>query len=233
MKSKIAIILSSIILMSCGQEEEVKHSGKCTLVLDLSHENVPQIAITRGAGQELAIQILRPDGSVYLDYASGTVPDKVTLDAGVVYTIKAFSPNQETWHTANDGIGEACYYGETSVSAGEDEVVYCRYQVPMTNYAVTFTLPELFDQLFTSYSLTIHTQNRDVTLHQADIEAYFPVDNQGFTYRLQATNTDGMTYSSTPATYTDIQNGRIYQLCYGYDYSTIISGATIQIHDGM
>lgn len=230
MKRTGITILAAALLASCAQED-IARSGKGTLVLDLSRKNVPQAAHTRAVSSELAIQILTPDGSVYKEYAAGAAPDKVQLDANVVYTVKAYTPNQETWQTANDGRGEACYYGETTVTAIEDEVVYCKYQVPMANYAVTFTLPDHFDQLFTSYSLTLHTTDRDVTLRQAGTKAYFPVDGQGFTYQLQATNTDGAEFSSPTGTCTDVQNGRMYRVNYSYDFGRPSSSASIDISD--
>lgn len=230
MKRTGITILAAALLASCAQED-IARSGKGTLLLDLSRKNVPQAAHTRAVSSELAIQILTPDGSVYKEYAAGAAPDKVQLDANVVYTVKAYTPNQETWQTANDGRGEACYYGETTVTAIEDEVVYCKYQVPMANYAVTFTLPDHFDQLFTSYSFTLHTTDRDVTLRQAGTKAYFPVDGQGFTYQLQATNTDGKTSRHSEIDFPEVAVGKLYNIMYSYasDYNT--GGIDIDITD--
>lgn len=231
MKRIFFIILAAVFLASCSQEDTVS-SGKGTLILRLSRENVPQVASsTRAVSPSLSLQILRPDGSVYQEYPAGSVPDKVTLEAGVVYTIKAFTSNQQTWQTANDGRGEACYYGETTASAGVDQVTVCSYQVPMTNYAVSFSLPEYFDMLFTSYSFALHTEERDVTLTQADVKAYFSVDDQGFTYQLQATNNDGKTSRHGTVDYSEVSAGKLYNVKYSYasDYNT--GGIDIDITD--
>lgn len=230
MKRIISIISAFILLVSCSQED-VLHSGKATLILDVSRENVPQASVTRAVSSVLAIQILTPDGSVYQEYQAGSVPDKVILDAGVVYTIRAFSPNQGIWQNANDGRGEACYYGETSVTAVEDEVVYCRYKVPMTNYAVTFTLPELFDQLFSTYSLSLQTVERNVVLTQAETKAYFSVDDKGFTYQLQATNNDGKTSRHSEIEYPEVAAGKLYNIKYVYASDFNTGGIDIDIED--
>lgn len=230
MKRIVFIISAIFLLISCSQEDML-HSGKATLVLDVSRGNIPQASVTRAVSPVLAIQILTPDGTVYQEYQAGMVPDKITLDAGVVYTVKAFSPNQETWQNANEGRGEACYYGETSVTAVEDEVVYCRYQVPMTNYAITFTLPELFDNLFSSYSLNLHTVERDVTLTLTETKAYFSVDDKGFTYQLQATNNDGKTSRHSEIEYPEVVAGKLYNIKYVYASDFNTGGIDIDIED--
>lgn len=229
-RATLIISAATIMLASCSQDE-VTHAGKATMILDLTYENMPQITVTRAVSPGLSIQILTPDGTVYQEYAAGAVPDKVTLEGGVTYTVKAFTPNQDTWQTANDGRGEACYYGETTVTAIEDEVVYCRCSVPMTNYAVTFSLPDHFDELFSSYGFVLHANGKDVTLQQSGTNAYFSVDSQGFTYHLQAVNTDGAEFSTTPATYTDVQAGKMYQLSYDYDFGSAAAVASLQIHN--
>ena len=230
MKRLIYFILSGILLTSCSQEA-VEHTGKCTVILDISRINAPQVANTRAVSSELAIQIIKPDGTVYLEYAAGSVPGKVTLDAGVLYTIRAFSPNQESWQSANEGRGEACYYGETTISAQEDEVALCSYQVPMTNYAVTFTLPNLFDLLFTSYTFTLHTESRDVVLSETGVKAYFSPDAKGFTYQLQATNNDGKTSRHSVVEYPEVNAGKLYNIKYVYASDFNTGGIDIDITD--
>ena len=229
-RATLIISAATIMLASCSQDE-VTHAGKATMILDLTYENMPQITVTRAVSPGLSIQILTPDGTVYQEYAAGAVPDKVTLEGGVTYTVKAFTPNQDTWQTANDGRGEACYYGETTVTAIEDEVVYCRCSVPMTNYAVTFSLPDHFDEMFSAYVFTVHANGRDAVLRRSDARAYFSVDTEGFTYRLQATNTDGAEFSSPTGTCTDVQNGRMYRVNYSYDFGRPSSSASIDISD--
>lgn len=230
MKRLILFILTGLLLASCSQEEVV-HTGKCTVILELSRGNVPQVANTRAVSPELALQILKPDGTIYLEYAAGSVPAKVTLDAGVLYTIRAFSPNQQSWQTANDGRGEACYYGETTISAQEDEVALCSYQVPMTNYAVSFTLPDLFDLLFTTYSFTLHTEDRDVVLSEAGSKAYFTPDTKGFTYQLQATNNDGKTSRHSEVEFPEVTAGKLYNIKYVYASDFNTGGIDIDITD--
>lgn len=226
----IYIVLLTISLASCSQQELPAREGAMgTLCLSLSRQGVPQIA-TRAVDSDLALTLTRGDGSVYKAFPAGGVPASIQVEAGVTYTLCAYTDNQDTWQTANSGKGEACYWGETTVSVGEDETVYCTYRVPMLNYAVTLTLPELFDALFTSYTFSLASQGRETVSIREGEKAYFAVD-AGFTYRLTATNNDNKTSSHSAIEYPDVEAGKLYNIKYVYGSDINQGGIDIEITD--
>lgn len=223
-------ILGALSLASCANEEWTPHAQSTgTLVLNLSTGHTPQVA-TRAVDDDLTIELWDENGNLYKKFQPGQTPNKILLQADKPYTIKAYTDNQNSWQTANQGTGAACYYGETSVTVAEDETVYCTYQVPMTNYAVTLTLPDLFEFLFKSYTLTLTSPGREEVRIQAGEKAYFAIGN-GFTYKLTATNNDNKTSSHSAIEYTDTQAGKLYNIIYIYGSDLNQGGIDIEITD--
>lgn len=226
----IYMLLQAVLLASCSQQELPARDGTTgTLCLSLSRQGVPQVA-TRAVDSDLALTLTRQDGSVYKTFPAGAVPSSIQVEAGVKYTLCAYTDNQDTWQTANSGKGEACYSGETTVTVGEDETVYCTYRVPMLNYAVTLTLPEFFDALFTSYTFSLASQGRETVYVRQGEKAYFAVD-AGFTYRLTATNNDNKTSSHSAIEYPDVEAGKLYNVKYVYGSDINQGGIDIEITD--
>lgn len=226
-------MVAALSLASCTQEEFREPTiGKGTLVLNVGTGQSPRV-VTRAVDSDLVLELYKSDGTLYRHYDAGTAPDKIELEAGEVYTVKAYTDNQETWQTDNDGAGAACFYGDTTVSVSEDETVYCTYKVPMTNYAVTFSLPDKFDQLFTSKTFTVKSGSRTVELTQEGTKAYFSVDAEGFKYQLQATNTDGKTSRHSLIDYPDVEAGKRYNVKYIYSTDLSTGGIEIDITDNM
>lgn len=229
MKHFIYILLLPILcLMSCQSEEVTSQNAKGMLDLTLQRGPVPAVS-TRAVAEGLAVTLLNPDGTVYKEYSAGNVPSKIELTADVEYTLRVYSPNQSTWQTANDGKGEACYFGETTVTVGEDEIVYVTYSVPMANYAVTLTLPELFNDLFKSYTFSLSSGGRNVTLQEGE-KAYFAVPD-AFSYKLAATNNDDKTSQHSAIEYPDVEAGKLYNIKYVYGTSLNAGGVDIEITD--
>ena len=224
MKKTLLLLLPVVLCLfcACSQDEgETMGSGRATLALDVVRDNVPQIA-SRAVDAGLAVKMLYSDGTVYKAFTAGNVPSKIDLEPGVTYTLVAYSDNQDNWATANNGRGEACYYAETEVCAGEDETAYCTLQVPMTNYAATLTLPELFNTLFTSYTFTLTSGSRTLQLNEGE-KAYFSTEDGGFTYTFQATNLDGETFSHEVRRVTDVLHGMLYNVRYGFSSDSSVS----------
>lgn len=225
----ILFVYACVVLAACQSEDFFDQTEyTATLDLTLSRGPLPSMA-QRSVAEGLAVQLVNPDGTIYREYAAGAVPDKITLVADVVYTLRAYSENQTTWQTANDGKGEACYYGTTTVSASADEVKRLTYAVPMTNYAITLTLPELFDELFKSYTFALSSTGRNVTIHEGE-KAYFAVP-EPFGYRLTATNTDDKTSQHSLLEVSDVVAGKLYNIHYLYATSTTSGGIDIEITD--
>lgn len=214
-----------LLLSACQSNEVEPTSGQGTLVLDLYRGTIPSVQ-SRAVADGLAVKFLNPDGTEYESYAAGEIPAKIVLKANVEYKIQVYSDNQTTWQTANGGKGEACYWGETTVSVGEDETVYVTYAVPMSNYAVTMTLPEMFNDLFKSYTFSL---NSNITIKEGE-KAYFAVPD-AFTYRLTATNNDDKTSSHSAIEYPDVEAGKLYNIKYVYGTTLNAGGIDIEITD--
>ena len=147
------IQLILLALTSCQSEIPVPEQGDCYLELNLSRKGVAKRQ-TRAIDNDLALKILNENGEVYTQYRAGSVPHKLVLSPGT-YTVVAYTENQDNWSKANDGRGEACYYGSCQVEMAFDQTTYANLQVPMTNYAVTLALPEYFHDFFPSYTFSL------------------------------------------------------------------------------
>ena len=212
MKRILYILLSVFALSACQQHELPEHE-ECVLELDIVCAHVPVIA-TRAIDADLAVSILDDKGQEYSHYAAGEVPDKIVLKPGL-FAVRVYTDNQTTWHTANNGKGEGCYYASQLVQMEADRATRLTMAVPMTNYAVGLELPELFDELFSSYQFTLKNGGREVVIRDGE-EAYFSVADGGFTYALSAVNADGVSNAHAPIEITSVQSGKKYLICYDY-----------------
>ena len=223
-----------LFLFACQSNEIETTSGQGTLVLDLYRGAIPYVRTRAEVDEGLSIHITRADGKNFTDgrqhieYAAGKVPNKIVLEVGT-FNIDVYSPNQDTWRTENNGLGNACYKGQTQVTIGVDETTYVTYAVPMTNYAVTLTLPELFNDLFKSYTFSLSSGGRNVSVREGE-KAYFAVP-EAFCYKLTATNNDDKTSSHSPIEYPDVEAGKLYNIKYVYGTSLNTGGVDIEITD--
>ena len=212
MKRILYILLSVFALSACQQHELPEHE-ECVLELDIVCAHVPVIA-TRAIDADLAVSILDDKGQEYSHYAAGEVPDKIVLKPGL-FAVRVYTDNQTTWHTANNGKGEGCYYASQLVQMEADRATRLTMDVPMTNYAVGVELPELFDELFSSYQFTLKNGGREVVIRDGE-EAYFSVADGGFTYALSAVNADGVSNAHDPIEIASVQSGKKYLISYDY-----------------
>lgn len=224
----ICIALATLVFVACKNETIIPENGYGTLSLGLTRAGASS---SKAIDDDLAIKILDSKGNIYVHYSAGRVPNKIILEPGT-FTVIAYTENQETWAKENNGRGAACHYGTTQVSIEFDQVVYANMQVPMTNYAVTLTLPDLFHNLFKEYTFNINCNSRSVNIQEGD-KAYFAVDKKGFTYKLSATNTDNNYHSTTPLTYGKVENGKLYNITYYYGTDANSGGIDIEITDNM
>lgn len=231
MKRLIYILLSIVFFSACQQEELSPQKGESVLELDLQLMGRPAMQVTRAVDQDLAVDIFDADGSLYRHYNAGAVPKKIVLEPGT-FKVAAYSDNQNSWPSANNGKGEACYYAETSVLMEFDKTVYLTLNVPMSNYAVGLQLPDLWDVLFRSYTFRLKSGGRTVVISEGE-RAYFNLADGGFSYALSATNTDGRTSSHSAISYTEVAAGKLYTLCYHYDSDANSGGVDIVITDDM
>lgn len=231
MKHLIYILLSIVLLSACQQEELTPTDRKAVLELDLQRMGRPIMDVTRAVDADLTVDIYDADNTLYRHYDAGVVPKKIVLEPGS-FKVVAYTDNQESWKTANDGKGEACYYAEATVEMEFDKTVYLTLNVPMSNYAVGLQLPDLWDLLFRSYTFRLKSGGRTVVINQGE-RAYFDLADGGFSYALSATNTDGRTSSHSAINYTDVEAGKLYTLSYHYDSDANTGGVDIIITDDM
>ena len=229
-RTLLYIQLILIVLASCQSELPVPEQGNCYLELNLSRVGVAKRQ-TRAIDNDLALKILNENGEVYVQYRAGSVPHKLVLAPGI-FTVVAYTENQDNWSKANDGRGEACYYGSCQVEMAFDQTTYANLQVPMTNYAVTLALPESFHDFFPSYTFSLKSGFRQTSIKERE-KAYFDAEEGGFTYQLTATNTDQITHHTTPITYKKVESGKLYQMTYYYGTDDNSGGLDIEIKDNM
>ena len=227
-RTLLYILLILLALTSCQSELPVPEQGDCYLELNLSRVGVAKRQ-TRAIDNDLALKILDNKGDIYVQYRAGSVPNKLVLSPGI-FTVIAYTENQDDWTKANDGRGEACYYGSCQVEMAFDQTTYANLQVPMTNYAVSLALPEYFHNFFPSYTFSLNSGERHTKVKEGE-KAYFDAEEGGFTYQLTATNTDQITHHTTPITYKKVESGKLYQMTYYYGTDDNSGGLDIEITD--
>ncbi|MBQ5912520.1 MAG: DUF4493 domain-containing protein [Bacteroidaceae bacterium] len=227
-RTLLYIQLILLALTSCQSELPVPEQGNCYLELNLSRVGVAKRQ-TRAIDNDLALKILDNKGEIYVQYRAGNVPNKLVLSPGI-FTVIAYTENQDDWTKANDGRGEASYYGSCQVEMAFDQTTYANLQVPMTNYAVSLALPEYFHDFFPSYTFSLNSGERHTKVKEGE-KAYFDAEEGGFTYQLTATNTDQITHHTTPITYKKVESGKLYQMTYYYGTDDNSGGLDIEITD--
>lgn len=227
-RTLLYIQLILLALTSCQSELPVPEQGDCYLELNLSRVGVAKRQ-TRAIDNDLALKILDNKGEIYVQYRAGNVPNKLVLSPGI-FTVIAYTENQDDWTKANDGRGEASYYGSCQVEMAFDQTTYANLQVPMTNYAVSLALPEYFHDFFPSYTFSLNSGERHTKVKEGE-KAYFDAEEGGFTYQLTATNTDQITHHTTPITYKKVESGKLYQMTYYYGTDDNSGGLDIEITD--
>lgn len=217
------------LLVSCqGNDVIPEEPAMGRLELSLSKNGRPVLR-TRSIDSDLTI-VITNDKNSSTTYQGSTMAELLELPAGN-YSIKAFTDNQESWINANNGKGEGCYYIESSFEVKEDQTTRIDLNVPMTNYAVTLTLPELFYDLFSSYTFTVKSGTRSINIEEGE-KAYFKA-NLGFSYRLEAMNIDNVTHNHTFYPVDDVVGGKLYNIQYIYDTDASSGGIDIVITDDM
>lgn len=224
------IVAYLLALASCQSELPIPEQGNCYLELNLSRIGVAKRQ-TRAIDNDLALKILNENGEMFIQYPAGSVPHKLVLSPGT-FTVVAYTENQDDWSKANDGRGEACYYGSCQVEMAFDQTTYANLQVPMTNYAVTLALPEYFNDFFPWYTFSLKSGFRKTTIEEGE-KAYFDAEEGGFTYQLTATNTDQITHHTSAINYKKVEKGKCYQMTYYYGTDDNSGGLDIEIKDNM
>ena len=219
-----------LCLAACQQDQLLPSTGEAVLELDIQRMGHPSAAITRAIDGDLAVDVFRQDGTLLVHYDAGHVVRKIVFTQEGTYRVVAYTDNQYIWPTANDGRGEGCYLADTTVVMEFDMVKRLQMRVPLTNYSVTLTLPELFHELFPTYTFTVASGNRSINLREGE-KAYFSPYDAGFTYKFSATNFDGEEHSASQILYSDVQRGKLYNLRYSFASGSNNGGIDIVITD--
>ena len=224
MKRAALLLLFLPLLAACTDGDEAAFAttqGEGALVLSgLSRTEVsPTVLRTRNSiDPDLAVEILASDGNVYRGYqyaAGAALPEKFSL-IPADYTIHAYSENLNTWTTDNDGRGSAVYDVRQAFTIQKDWVTYLDVQAPMTNYGVTYTVPEGFSAWFPTCQFTVSADGRTCPLASGQAAYFDPANVAGFSFTLHLVNADGETYDLETRTYESPKPGLLYNVSYAF-----------------
>ena len=220
-KTYLLLLLMLAALQGCGTDESTAPQSEGTMVLsDISCKNVPRAVLkTRNAiDSDLAIEILASDDHVYRGYQYGAgeaLPDKFSL-IPANYTLHAYTENAETWESSNGGLGSAIYEVREPFSVQEDWVTYLHVQVPMVNYGVTYSVPELFSSWFPTCEFTVSGGGRSCPITASQTAYFDPASGDGFRFTLHLVNGDGESYDLEAQSYENPKAGLIYNVTYSF-----------------
>lgn len=222
-------IIFLFLLASCQQEDHLPSSETGKGYLSLSSLEIAASILTpistRAVNPELAIEILKPDGTSVVKFEAGAAEasGKIELQAGE-YKLKAYSPNYgSTWQ--NDELGAPIYYKEQNFTILEEKINYLSVQVPMVNIGVKFLLPEGFNNWFTSYAFSAQIGNRKVTLQEGET-AYLDLpgdSNTQLQYSLSATNSDNELMQQDSNFEGTLTPGTVYEVTYSIATQSLLS----------
>ena len=222
MKRLLYISALLCLLAACSSEQQPDQPRDAgALVLgSISRQLASTTTLTtrNAVDPDLAVEILASDGNVYrgYQYAAGeALPDKFSLIPGN-YTVHAYTENANTWATENDGRGSAVYEIRQDFTIQKDWVTYLDVLVPMTNYGVTYSVPENFDQWFPTCQFTVTSNSRTCPLAPAQAAYFDPESTAGFSFTLHLVNTDGEVYDLEPQTYENPKAGLLYNVTYTF-----------------
>lgn len=214
-KTYIAFVVA-FVLAACQNDEIPKGGTGFLSIGDVKMVSFAKSMLkTRSVDNDLSIEILNAQGREVVHYTAGnTIPEKIALTPGN-YTLKAYTPNANTWKTDNEGRGSILSYGEIGFAIESDWVTYVNYEVPIYNYGVQMILPQEFEDYFPEYHFVVSSGGRSPEIDETQT-AYFAPEDGGFSFTLTMTNTDGETYTTDRNTYKNVAAGKIYKVIFDY-----------------
>lgn len=197
MNKFFSIPLIALAFASCAQTEDVRPAmGTVSVVLSKQAES-PEL-VTRTVDDDLQVDVLDNGGTVLHHYDEGRAQaalNELMLEAGT-YTLRAYTANY-SYEYSNAERGEAKYYAETTFQVQAGRHIRLGLQVPMTNFAVSFTLPDDIASRFTDIRFTLTHAGRSLELSSGET-AYFDLTPAAdLEYTLTMTNADGETGSKS------------------------------------
>lgn len=205
-----------LLLFACQNDEMLREDIGFLSIGDVEMAAVAESMLkTRSVDNDLSIEIQNAQGGNVVQYTAGTaIPEKIVLTPGN-YTLKAYTPNANTWKTDNEGRGSVLSYGEIDFTIESDWVTYVNYEVPIYNYGVQLILPQEFEDYFPEYHFVVSSGGRSPEIDETQT-AYFAPEDGGFSFTLTMTNYDGETFTTNRYTYKNVTAGKIYKVKFDY-----------------
>lgn len=191
MKKILSILFIAMALASCSQTEDVK-PAMGSVTVELSKRAASPELVTRAVDDDLQVDVLSSDGTVlyHFDEGEATAALNALMLPAATYTLRAYTANHDAEYSSAER-GEAKYYGETTFQVLPERHIRLGLQVPMTNFAVTFSVPDDITSRFTNIRLTLVHGDRTQMLVNGET-AYFELTPAAdLAYTLEMTNADG------------------------------------------
>lgn len=231
MKHILYIIVCSMVVLfaSCSKDDVLTSTDEAGYLSLQGVEKISPIVTTvtsradaSAQADDLTVEIWQGEKRLY-QLSEAEVNVKVKLDAGD-YELKVYSSNYGTesdW--TNDEKGAPVYYKEQSFSVKAGETCFLTVKVPMLVYAVQLTLPDSFSEWFPTYTFTVTSGIRSVTLKAGETAYFSYTSGITFAYKLTMQNTDGEEQSKEGTYGTDpvVQQGRLYDVNYSLANQTL------------
>lgn len=195
-KNVLYSLLGISLLSSCQQEETPSTSGEG--YLSLTGIEIQDQAVTEvksRAVDEYWIVKLYKGGELKSTLTAEELENTIKLEAATDYSLKVYSENYDSdaeW--TNDQKGEPIYYTEQPFEVKEGEITPVKVQIPMVNFAVKLSMPELQNWI-SDYTFTVTSGEREVALLNGETTYFSYAEGGSFSYELQLTNTDGEVFT--------------------------------------
>lgn len=218
-KNVLYSLLGISLLSSCQQEETPSTSGKGYLSLtgiEIQDQAVTEVK-SRAVDESWIVKLYK-GGELKSTLTAEELENTIKLEAATDYSLKVYSENYGSdaeW--TNEEKGEPIYYKEQPFEVKEGEITPVKVQVPMVNFAVKLSMPELQNWI-SDYTFTVTSGERKVTLQNGET-AYFPYrESSSFNYTLQLTNTDNEKFPLSGEYGVDENEPLAFNTCYVVTY---------------
>lgn len=218
-KNVLYILLGTFLLASCQQEETPSASGEGYLSftgIEIQNQVLTEVK-SRTLEESLTVDLYQ-GGTKIRTLTAEELENTIKLEAATDYSLKVYSENYGSdaeW--TNEEKGEPIYYKEQPFKVKEGEITPVKVQVPMVNFAVKLSMPELQNWI-SDYTFTVTSGEREVTLQNGET-AYFPYrESSSFKYTLQLTNTDNEKFTLPGEYGVDENEPLAFNTCYVVTY---------------
>lgn len=218
-KNVLYILLGTFLLASCQQEETPSASGEGYLSftgIEIQNQVLTEVK-SRTLEESLTVDLYQ-GGTKIRTLTAEELENTIKLEASTDYSLKVYSENYGSdaeW--TNEEKGEPIYYKEQPFEVKEGEITPVKVQVPMVNFAVKLSMPELQNWI-SDYTFTVTSGERKVTLQNGET-AYFPYrESSSFNYTLQLTNTDNEKFTLSGEYGVDENEPLAFNTCYVVTY---------------